>query len=53
MCCVVVIQLKYQNLFGKITFAPQLFNVTVELPTVPFAIVTTPEPFAVCELASA
>ena len=32
---------------GNDAFAPQLFKVTVDPPTVPFEILTTPEPLAV------
>ena len=47
MCCVVVDSTKIPKPVGKVAPLPQLFKVTVELPTVPLAIVTTPEPFAV------
>ena len=47
MCCVVVDSTKIPKPDGKEALAPQPFNVTVELPTVPLAIVTTPDPFAV------
>jgi hypothetical protein len=47
VCCVVVDSTKIPKPDGKDALAPTLFKVTVELPTVPLAIVTTPDPFAV------
>lgn len=53
MCCVVVDSTKIPKPAAKVAPLPQPFKVTVDPPTVPFEIVTTPDPLAVWELASA